>query len=156
MKSLTHPLNTALALCLAAGAATAQSPGPALLGEARALQREATVVAVDAARNRITLRSTRGELTLPLGGVARAADFQPGQRVDVRYDVLVLALSGVRPGANAVRAKIMDIDRASGRVSLQGESGNILVGEASPAVLADIQVGQRVSVVPQITAIEAK
>lgn len=150
-------LQCLLILALAAGAAAAQSPGPALLGEYRALQREATVTAVDAARNRITLKSSRGELTVPLAaGVARAADFMPGQRVDVRYDILVLALSGVRPAIGAVRAKIMDIDRSSGRVALQAESGNILVGEASPAVLADIQVGQRVSVVPQITAIEAK
>lgn len=154
---MTRRLTTALSLCLLTSAAAAQAPGPALLGEARALQREATVVAVDAARNRITLKSTRGELTLPLApGVARASDFRPGQVVDVSYDVLVLALSGVRPAAGAIRAKIMDIDRASGRVALQGESGNILVGQASPAVLADIQVGQRVSVVPQITAIGAK
>lgn len=149
-------LALALAFCAAFVqlTANAQAPGAALLGEARELQREGVVVAVDARRNRLTLKSSRGELTVPLGpGLPRASEFKPGERVDVGYDVLVLALPSSAAPAGSLPAKIMDIDRERRRVSLQGERGNVLIGEASPAVLADIQVGQRVAVLVQINSL---
>lgn len=150
------PLALALPLCLAfcAFTARAQAPGAAMLGEARALQREGSVLAVDARRNRLTLKSSRGELTVPLGpGLPRASEFRPGEHVEVGYDVLVLALPSSAAPAGSLPAKIMDIDRERNLVSLQGERGNVLIGEASPAVLADIRVGQRVTVLVQVNSI---
>ena len=153
MKPLALVLSLGLACC--AFSARAQAPGAALLGEARALQREGVVVAVDARRNRLTLKSNRGELTVPLGpGLPRASEFKPGERVEVGYDVLVLALPSSAAPAGSLPAKIMDIDRERHLVSLQGERGNVLVGTASPAVLADIRVGQRVTVLVQVNSID--
>ncbi|MEG0821342.1 MAG: hypothetical protein RR101_02965 [Burkholderiaceae bacterium] len=153
-----NPALTTAAVLIAFGlvsGAAAQAPGTALVGEARNLQRIATVVAVDASRNRLTLSSERGELTVPIAtGLARAAEFKPGDKLDVGYDILVLAVPSSAAPPGSLSAKIMDIDHERGLVSLQGERGNVLIGRANPAVLADIRVGQRVAVLAQITSIE--